>query len=53
MAGSGRHFGPAGYISHQLLFSGSDSGAVDWVRVTDLDADEVKFFDDFLGKAVP
>jgi hypothetical protein len=29
------------------------SGAVDWVRVTDLKGKEVKFFDDFLEEAVP
>ena len=26
------------------------SGAVDWVRVTDLKANEVKYFDDFVGE---
>lgn len=26
------------------------SGAVDWVRVTDLKANEIKYFDDFLGE---
>lgn len=29
------------------------AGAVDWVRVTDLEENKVKFFDDFQEEAIP
>lgn len=34
-----------------IQFYMKGSGAVDWVRVTDLESDEVKYFDDFLSEA--
>lgn len=33
-----------------IQFYMKGSGAVDWVKVTDLEANEVKYFDDFLGE---
>ena len=36
-----------------IQFYMKGSGAVDWVKVTDLEANEVKYFDDFLGEAIP
>lgn len=35
---------------HGIQFYLKGSGAVDWVRVTDLKSNKLKFFDDFLGE---
>jgi len=35
---------------HGIQFYLKGSGAVDWVRVTDLKDNQVKYFDDFLGE---